>query len=214
MPTDEDISKLTLALKHERESHKETSTTLKAAQLSLKEANAKLETTGALQNPDVGALQAHIADAVAAALAVDKAQHTKATHDLTAALDTAHDELANAKIESSIREIAKSEFVLPSAIDTLVKTACLDLVYADGKIATGDGLKDAAQYVDGLKTTMPFLWPLSRGAGAQLGNEYKHGAGDSANPFAKGPGWSLTKQGDMLRTEPGRAAQLQAESKL
>jgi hypothetical protein len=68
-----------------------------------------------------------------------------------------------------------------------------------------------ADYLDQLKERVPFLFgakePVRIDTRLPMGQ-----TADTVNPFAKGPGWNLTKQGEIFKRDPARAKRLAAEA--
>jgi hypothetical protein len=112
-------------------------------------------------------------------------------------------------IEQQVREIARAEHIKENAMADVLTMATLELhVAEDGSIQTADG-GDLASWVEGRKSLSPYWWPTSKGVGAR-GSDAGDPMSSADNPFLPGPGFSLTKAGDLIRSNPKRATALQA----
>jgi hypothetical protein len=201
--------KLHAALVKERELHK-------AAKEALKIATARIAQHEALgDSPHADTVKGFIDGAVTAGVAAKSVELTQRVATLEAELaaartaaETAAGNLAARTVADEVKEAARASHVLPTAIPDLLTLGRLELKLVDGQVVTEDG-RTAEQWLDDSKSTRGHMWPLSRGAGSH-GNSALTGLIETGpNPWAKGEGWSLTKQGEILTSQPERAAQLQ-----
>lgn len=83
----------------------------------------------------------------------------------------------------------------------------LELKLVDGHVRTEDG-REVSAWLEDRKGSSPYWWPSARGAGARgAGEGTKVYAGE--NPFAPGAGFNLTRQGEILRSDPEMAKVMQ-----
>jgi hypothetical protein len=221
-PTESEI-KLQSALVKERAVSKESKALLQQAREKLAEATRQIQEAGVIANPQGELVAQHIDDMVKAKLATT-------THEQLAKIATLETELAESRaateasrtafaaktIEQTLREACAKHFIIPKAVDDVVKLGSLELhVAEDGSIKTAtDGTVE--DYIDSLKHSSPYLWPPSRGAGARGGDLMKGELGSAAftpesNPFdPKSSAHNLTAQGTIFKTDPALAARLKA----
>lgn len=115
------------------------------------------------------------------------------------------------KISDEVRRAGVSSKVIDSALeDALILAERVFEVGDDGKVVTKDNIGvtpgiDAAVWFQEMQTKRPHWWPASQGGGA--GGGAGSGSGGTANPWTK-DGWNMTKQGELHRQNPQRAAQL------
>ena len=210
-PTIEDVTKLTAAIKAERES-------TKAVRAELKELQAKLAEAQTLQSPDAAHVSQFIEAATTAGVAaksaelVAKVTELETAHTLTVAESVKLKEtLAATRIEMAVRELAHKSHVRDDRVTEMLLHAKIDglTIDAEGQLVGKDGV-NAEAWQWGHKALHPEWWPLSRGTGAR-GNNNPPPIG--RNPFRQGsPDFNLTKQAEMLHMSPNLAAQMQAEA--
>lgn len=213
--TDEkDASKLLAALKAEREAHKATKTALDSTTAELADTAGKLKI--AIDATPVNVTE-FIAAATKAATAKATAEQQAMIAELQAALETEKrgsadllGKLQRRTIDEEVRQAATEEHVRPDAIADLLVFAVADLKLSDtGEVVTHDGAS-VKEWLDGRKSRSPYLWPLSKGAGARGSSHDSMPAYDgNDNPFKAGPGFNLTRAGQILSTDPARAKRLQ-----
>lgn len=210
----DDIQKLKNALGKERESHKAAASALKAAQARV----AELEQQSSLgENPSAGQVSEYIAASVAARLAAETADLQKKVGTLetqlseaTTARSAAESKLARRTMDDAVRAAATEAHVKPEAMADVLTIAGLELKLTDaGDVLTADG-QDVHAWLDARKATSPHWWPASRGAGGRGSGDGPSVSAD--NPFAPGTGFSLTRQGQMMRESPELATRLQAQA--
>jgi hypothetical protein len=206
----DDVAKLTEALRKERDSHKIAAAALKAAQGKI----AELEQQSALgENPSASKVSDFIAASVAAKVAAETGELQKKIGALevqlgeaTAARAAIESKLSRRTMDDAVRTAANEARVKPEAIADVLTIAGLELQMSDsGEVVAADG-QDVNQWLDARRGTSPHWWPTSRGAGAK-----GSGAGPvytGENPFAAGS-FNLTRQGELLRSNPTMAKQLQ-----
>jgi hypothetical protein len=208
MSTDEDVKKLTAALAKERIEHK-------AAREALKAANDKfVEPIG--DNPNTARLQQLVAAGIKAGLAERGGEQARIVGELTAELTAAKLASANASaaldgrtVADAVRAACIRAHVIESAIPDAITQASLQMKVTAAGIVTPEGL-DPAGFIDACKQSRPYWWAPGKGAGS------RGSSGDSArvhsgpNPFAKGDGWSLTAQSELITRSPETAAMLAA----
>jgi hypothetical protein len=210
----DDIEKLKGALAKEREAHRAATTALKAAQSKL----AEIEQATTLgESPSAAKVSEFIAASVAARVATETADLQKKVGTLESQLSEAatartavESKLARRTIDDAVRAAAAEQHVKPEALADVLTIAGLEMKLNDsGDVLTPDG-QDVHAWLDSRKATSPHWWAAGRGAGAR-------GSGDGSavstgNPFAPGSGFSLTKQGQLMRESPAVASRLQAEA--
>lgn len=229
MPTDQDVAKLTEALRKEREAHAATKAATKTTHDSLQaEITAANERTTTLQatlktaeSQSAADVARHISDSVAAGIAAKTAslqsklsKAESALAESATTIGTLQGTLTSRTISENVREIARAQHVRPDALADIVAFGQSDLVLNDaGEVVTKDG-GTIDEWIDARKATSPYLWPVSRGAGARGSNNEPAFVG--LNPFAaKGqPGHNLTEQGRIARDNPAMAEMLMNSAKL
>jgi hypothetical protein len=213
-----DIEKLTEALRKERADHKATKEKhgeqLNAAHGRIKE----YELLG--PNANAGVIAEHMTNAAKAALAAGTAELQAKLATVEAELaesrktgETLNGQLTQRAISEATREACRESHVRSEAINDVLTFAANELKLVDGEVRTEDG-RDVATWLDDRKATSPYLWPAARGAGARGMSGGGDGAPihDGQNPFKPGPTFSLTKQGEIMQTNPERAKMLQAQA--
>lgn len=207
----DDIKKLTEALRKEREEHRATREKLQAATAQASEHAALGENSNAVQMAE------HIANATKANVARETVELQKKIATLetqlgeaTAATESTNARLVSRSIEDEVRNAARESHVLPSAVNDLLSLGNLELKFVDGKVQTENG-RGVAEWLDESKTTRPYMWPASRGVGAR-GSGAEGGIVFGDNPFVAGPSFNLTKQGQVMLSEPLRAERLKQEA--
>jgi|SRR5665213_400857 len=210
-----DAAKLVKALRVERAARKEANELLKAAKTELATATAKLTQQSTLDNANAGKVAEHIAASAKALTAKATAEQQTRIAELEAALgeskkqgETLLGQLASRTIADEVRQAALEGHVRPDAVPDLLTFAAADLKLVDGEVRTPDGAT-VAEWLDARKGTSPYLWPTARGAGARgsIGDGAPAFSGD--NPFKPGAGFNLTRQGEILRSNPVQAEHLQ-----
>jgi hypothetical protein len=225
--TQADIDKQLVANRAERTEHTATRQKLKEAEdklaafgsLSPEDVKDKLTTLASLEaagsNPAAEEIR-RIAETLANAKAVQRTQElTRSAANLKLERDAATAKSADLlnkinirQIDDAVREAATTAHVLPDAVDTLTKLARSEFKVDGDTVLSGDG-RSPADWIENFKTTSPFLWPVSKGAGAHstsgFGNSPLPVGAD--NPFSN-EGWNLTRQSEVLLTNPSRAHQL------
>jgi hypothetical protein len=207
----EDLTRIKKALLAEREGHKATKKLLVAANARI----GQIDTLGA--NPHVEQVKSFIDVGIAAGVALKSAaltaQVTTLETQLAAANKLAADAtgtLASRTVADEIRDACRAQFVKPEALGDAIAIGSTELKLIDGEVKTAEGLS-AADWVEARKSVSGFWWPVSRGAGSR-GNAQLDGLVDvGPNPFAAGS-WNLTKQGELMQSNPTMAARLQAQA--
>ena len=212
---EKDVAKLQAALKAERAAHKETADKLKESEASLSAASTKLAESATLANPNAEGLAKLVADSAKALTAKETAAQQAKIAELEAALETERKgsadllgKLASRTIRDEVMEAARAAFVRQEALADVVTMASLELKLKGDTVQTADGAS-VAEWIDAAKASRPFWWPLSRGAGARGSSEYAPRYDANDNPFKSGPGFNLTRAGQILSTDPERAKHLQ-----
>ena len=229
--TQADIDRVNAALVKERNDHKVVReklqqfgevdpATLPVLQEELAEAKAKLEALSAEGNDQTLKVQAQIDAAVNRAVGpITREKESLARQVDAAKKAVAEKELEVGKLQAdiasehtrlAIRDAAIAAKVLPTAIDDAVLVGESMFETVDGKLLTkGDkgitpGLSPK-EWAKEMEEKRPHWFPTSVGGGAQGGK----GGGSSVkdNPFSA-EGWSVTKQGQLYKENPEKAAQL------
>lgn len=114
-------------------------------------------------------------------------------------------------IESRIRDLAIAEKVVPSALDDVLFMAThLFEVADDGEIVAKPGARGVQDgttpdvWLADMKEKKPHWWPASQGGGAGGG---KDGGGLGSNPWAAKT-WDIDAQGVMVRTDRAKAERM------
>jgi hypothetical protein len=151
---------------------------------------------------------------VAAKLAVATAEHKKKIGDLEGRLNEANmnaeklnASIAERSIADEVRQAAQASHCLSGALDALLVLGKAELSFKDGKVVTADD-RDVAQWLEDSKETRSYFWERARGAGAR-GSAAEGGFETAGNPFLPGATHNLTKQGEILKSNPLRAQMLQ-----
>lgn len=220
--TQADVDRVQAALTKERNDHKTVRERLQAfgdadpsalpgLQEELAEAKAKLETLEAASGDQLAKMQTQIDAAIARAtgpinrdkesLAKQLDATKKLVADKEAAITKLEAEQERERVRLAIRDAAIAAKVLPTAIDDAVLVGESMFERVDGKLVTkGDnGMTPGlvpAEWAKDMQEKRPHWWPQSLGGGAGGGK----GGGFSVkdNPWSK-EGWSLTRQGQMVR---------------
>jgi hypothetical protein len=114
-------------------------------------------------------------------------------------------------IHDDVRSAATKLKVIDTAMEDVLMLAERMLeVNDEGKIVTKDGVGvtpgvDAHVFLTEMQAKRPHWWPPSSGGGGRGGDGNGGIGGD--NPWSHS-GWNMTKQGQMVRENPTRAAQL------
>lgn len=120
--------------------------------------------------------------------------------------------LRQTAIRDSVMKAAVTDKVVDSAIDDVLLLA--DRVFdvsEDGKVIVRNDVgfvpgTTPSEWLADMRAKRPHWWPTTRGGGAN-GSNMTEGGG--ANPWSA-DGWSLTKQGEILRTKGREAAERMA----
>jgi hypothetical protein len=216
-PTETDVERLKRALENERDAHKATKNTLRA---ELEAANAKLaELPIAGTSPNAAAVSEYLTAATKAGVAQGTAELNGRITALETELaeskkngETLSQRLASRAVESAVREAARAAHVKPEAIADALTFGSLELKLDGDTVVDAEG-RSVADWLESQKSQRGYWWPLSRGAGAIGSMGGTPPISNDSNPFAKGPAYSLTEQGNIFRSDPARAARLQAAAK-
>jgi hypothetical protein len=216
---EKDAGKLLAALKAERAAHKETTDKLKESDAALSAANVKIAEAATLASPTGEGIQRLVQDSAKALSAKATAELQQRVTTLEAELDSATKSNAaltakfqRTTIEGVVRQAAAEDHVRQDAVADLLVFAAADLKLNDaGEVVTEDGAS-IKEWLDVRKSTSPYFWPVSRGAGGRgsIHDTMPAYDGDS-NPFRPGPGWSLTRQSQLTRENPELAKRLQGQ---
>jgi hypothetical protein len=233
--TQADVDRATNALVKERNDHKLAREKLQQfgefdpAALpvmveELAEAKAKLEALTAEGNDQTVKVQAQIDAAVNRAVGpitrdkesiarqLDAAKKAVAEKEAEVAKLTADAESERTRL--AIRDAAIAAKVLPTAIDDAVLVGERMFETVDGKLLTkGDngitpGLSPK-EWAKEMEEKRPHWFPTSVGGGAQGGKG--GGSSNKDNPFTA-ENWSVTKQGQLFKENPEKAAQMAARA--
>ena len=117
----------------------------------------------------------------------------------------------NRSIGDAVRTAATDAKLIPSALDdALMLAERVFEIDEHGTILTRDNVGvtpgiDPMVWFTEMQDKRAHWWPSSTGGGANGGGGGGGGGGD--NPF-KHEGWNMTKQGEILRSDPDRASRL------
>jgi len=233
--TQADVDRATNALVKERNDHKLAREKLQlfgdfdpaalpVMQEELAEAKAKLEALTAEGNDQTIKVQAQIDAAVNRAVGpitrekeslarqVDAAK--KAVAEKEGEVAKLQADIASEHTRLAIRDAAIAAKVLPTAIDDAVLVGESMFETVDGKLLTkGDkgitpGLSPK-EWAKEMEEKRPHWFPTSVGGGAQGGKG--GGSSNKDNPFMA-DNWSVTKQGQLFKENPEKAAQMAARA--
>jgi hypothetical protein len=120
--------------------------------------------------------------------------------------------LTTSAIERSIRDAAMGSKMVSTAIeDAVLQANRVFEVTESGDVVTKDGVGvtpgiKAVDWLKDMQEKRPHWWPQSQGGGAGLGG--RGGIPNRAdNPWSK-EGWNLTKQGQLVRSDANKAAEI------
>jgi hypothetical protein len=224
--TQADIDRVQSALVKERTDHKATKELLKpfegldpevvvAQAHELEEVKAQLDAIKNDGTIDETKLEPIIAARVAQRVAPVEREKTSLARQLEAAKTalTAKDgevgqlktTITTGNVERAIRDAAiEAKVQTPAVVDAVMHGSRVFEVAEDGRIITRDvagvtpGLSPS-QWLNDMKEKAPHWWPASVGGGSQgSGGGPKGGYAGANNPWSKA-GWSITKQGALVR---------------
>ena len=214
--TQDDIDRLQGALANERDDHKKTRDRLKAwGDLKPEEVLPKLDEYPALkaleEGGDVEKRVQTIIEKRTEAIKAPLERQIAALNDKNKELDTENQNLRGT-IEVSnrntiLRQAAAEAKVAPTAIEDILVIAGNHMEMQDGKLVTKSGAPvapglDPIAYFAEMQQHRPHWWPQTAGGGGRGGGGGGINPGD--NPFSA-EGWNLTKQGQLVRTDPAKA---------
>lgn len=223
--TQADIDRVTSGLTKERKDHVATQTELKAVkdQLALfdglkpDEVHAKLGEYDTLKataggKPGAAEIEALVKQRVEAEIKQKTTPLERTINQLNTKLGETEKALGDTKtilttkqIDDAVRGEALAAKADPRAVADFLRLARDDVQLGeDGSVMTKDGLA-LKDYIADQKAARPWLWPSANGAGA--GGQHGTGEGGGPNPFARKT-WNMTEQGNVFKTDPGRAEQL------
>jgi hypothetical protein len=223
--TQADIDRVQSALVKERNDHKQTKAALvpfegldpdqiSANATALEEARAQLEAINKDGRIDETKLEPIIAARIRQAVAPLERDKTNLERQLDAQKKVVVEKdnevvslrtsITSENIERAVRDAASMEKVLPTALDDVTLRASRVFEKTeDGRIVTKDvpgttpGLSPK-EWLKDMQDKAPHWWPTSVGSGAQGGSGARGTYGGANNPWSK-EGWSLTKQGALVR---------------
>lgn len=214
-----DTDRLQESLRKEREDHKETKSKVSAfGDLDADEVLAKLDRIEELEAAagdkiDDAKINEMVETRMKSKIAPIQRELEKANKEkseLSAKVTEYSVTEQRRTIHDSVRKAAKAEHIRDTAVeDALMMSERIFEIDESGNVVTKDGVGvtpglDATVWLTEVKTSRPHWWPESQGAGARGGSDGKnHGN----NPFSH-DGWSLTGQGNLIRENPERAAQM------
>ena len=214
-----DVSRVQEGARKEREDHKATKEALKKfGTLDAEGLQEKMDRLEELESVSDGAdTDDKINQRVEAKLKVKEAAHKRELLALSTQLEETNGTLKTYQqretqrtISDTIVKAATQAKVLPEVIsDAKALASMLFEVDDTGAVIAkeGSGLELGTTpelWLAERKTTSPYWWPESQGAGAKGGK----GAGAGGlNPFSA-DGWNLTAQGEMLKTNRTQAENL------
>ena len=182
----------------------------KARHAAERELKSLRESAALGAQPSAEALTAHVDALVRAELAKQSNDAASRVTMLEKELTDAKLKLSNLSIKTAIKDAARAAHMRPDGVEHAVTLALLELRADDkGELRTKDG-RDVTAFIDGLKQSAPFLWPLGRGAGGR-GSVEGAPIELGSNPWTR-EGFNLTAQGRIAREAPERARQLQAQA--
>jgi hypothetical protein len=224
--TQADVDRVSEALRKEKEDHKKAKTSLSAfdgidpevyhtLETSLEETKAQLEAVkkdGSIDETKLEPIiQARVKQMVAP-VEREKASLQKqieATKTALAAKEAETVELnrtiTTGQVERTIRDAAVAAKLLPTAIaDAVMRGARQFELTDDGRVISKDGFGitpglTPAEWFKDEQDRSPHWWPASVGGGSEGSGKGGQGGyrGDN-NPWSKG-GWSMTKQGALVK---------------
>ena len=231
--TQADIDRVNAALVKERNDHKQVRerlqafgeidpTTLPALQEELADAKARLDSLTAEGKLDETKVEERINAAINRAVgplnrdkeSLNRQLETakKAVADKETEIATVKQEQQQERIRLQIRDAVTGGKmpVLPTAVDDAVLVGESQFEFVDGKLVTKDanGLTPGltpAEWAKDMQERKPHWWPQSVGGGAPGGRG--GGLTMKENPWSA-EGWSITKQGQIYKESPEKAAQL------
>ncbi len=226
--TTADTDRLQVSLNKERDDHKKTKEKLgkfgeldpdksQALVTENEELRANLETAEAAAGdgkPDEAAID-KLVEARVATVARPLERQIAAlekTNGEQAGTITAHElKDTNRTISDAVREAGVSSKIIPTAMDdALMLGERMFEVTESGEVLTRDGVGvtpgiDPVVWLSEMQDKRAHWWPASNGGGAGGGGG--GGGTGSDNPFTS-KSWNMTKQGQMLRTNPEQAERM------
>ena len=214
-----DTDRLQESLRKEREDHKETKARVAGfGDLDADEVLAKLDRIEELEAAagdkiDDTKINEMVETRMKAKLAPLERELTKVKNEKAELSEKVTQYSENEKrrtIHDHVRKAAKAEHIRDTAIeDALMMGERIFEIDESGNVVTRDGVGvtpglDATVWLSEVKTSRPHWWPESQGAGAKGGTGTP---GYANNPFSA-EGWSMTEQGNLIRSNPERAAQM------
>lgn len=225
MKTPADFESINTALSKERNEHKATKEKLqdydklRSLRLNPSEILEKLDRVDELEAAAAGKLDEEKIEEIAEKRVKTKlAPVQRELDDAKAKLGEAETRIGDFEEKDRVRTIhdhvrkaaSKSKVVESAYDDVLMLAERVFEVTEDGKVITKDNvgtlpLADPETWLTEMQKSRQHWWPSSQGGGA--GGSGAGGAGGPANPWSK-EGWSLTKQGEIYKENPERAASL------
>jgi hypothetical protein len=218
MKTQADIDRLQSALTKERGDHKTARDKLALfGDLNPDEVHAQLDRIPELEAASAGKLDENkineiVESRIRTKLAPVERERDRLQRERDEAVNLAENtrgELRSRDIRTKITDAALKAKVTPTAIDDilLVGERVFD-VGDDGALIVRDGTGttpgvDPLTWLSEMQERRPHWWPPSEGGGSRGGN----GGGGADNPW-RADQWNLTKQGQLFKENPERAAQL------
>jgi hypothetical protein len=236
--TQADIDRVQSALVKERTEHKATKAAfapfegldpdqISANQTALEEARAQLEAINKDGRVDETKLEPIIAARIKQAVSPlerDKQNlerqldaQRRAVQERETEVNNLRSSITSENIERAVRDAATLEKVLPTALDDVsLRGSRVFEKTEDGRIVTKDvpgvvpGLTPR-EWLKDMQEKAPHWWPASVGGGSQGGSGGRGTYGGANNPWSKA-GWSLTKQGALVRQlGEAKAAEIAAQ---
>lgn len=222
LKTEGDVARLQEALRKERKDHGDAKKALEAAAEKAEQFDALEEEVSELrlwkdtQGKDLDEKVNKLVDAKIAGRVGPLERDLKKQTDLAARLQKERDglagELKNKTVRDAVMKVLVDDKVDPLAYeDALMNAERIFEVQDDGaSVLTKDGVnpKDWLADMKGKR----LWWPQSQGGGAGGGNG--GGSGNPAdNPWMAGPNWNMTKQGEVMMSNPALATKMQEAAK-
>lgn len=216
--TQADVTRVQESLSKERAAHKATKEAFKALDgMDLEDVIGKLDRFDELEALAAGKgdkdIEARVEAGIKSRLApVERERdNLKKEHaELTTRVGEFEAQGRTRSIHDNVREAATKLNILPGALEDALLLADRSLVVNDnGDVVVREGVNGFTELVDvgtwltEVREKRAHWWPASEGGGAGGGNAGSTGL----NPWTKA-GWNMTKQGEMLKANRGKAENL------
>jgi len=154
-----------------------------------------------------------------------KELHSQEIQKVSSERDTAASRLQDLEINQVVMSAATSKKALTGALPDIISRAKTVFVYKEGSILPmkdgqtwygPDGVTPITipEWVDRLSVEAAHLFQNSTGSGASNHGSAGVSGHPKLNPYKKGKGWNLTKQGQLEQSNPSLASQLRKEAEL